>query len=174
MPRTIVHQGRKIQVAVDTSVLASGETIVRDVVLHPGAVAILPMVDAEHVCLVHNQRPVVGTTLWEIPAGTLEPGETPQRAAVRELAEETGYRAGRWRRLIQFFPSPGVLSEVTHLFLARDLTPGVQQLERDEELEPHVVAWQEALAWARDGTIRDAKTLIALLFWESLKHEKEC
>ncbi|HLN29218.1 MAG TPA: NUDIX hydrolase [Gemmataceae bacterium] len=174
MPRTIVHQGRKIQVAVDTTVLANGETIMRDVVLHPGAVAILPMVDVEHVCLVHNQRPVVGTTLWEIPAGTLELGEAPERAAVRELAEETGYRAGRWRRLTQFFPSPGVLSEVTHLFLAQDLTSGVQQLEMDEDMEAHIVAWQDALAWARDGTIRDAKTLIALLLWERLRQEKEC
>jgi ADP-ribose pyrophosphatase len=169
VPRSIVYRGRKIQVAVDTTVLASGETVQRDVVLHPGAVAILPMVDPEHVCLVHNQRPVVGATLWEIPAGTLEPGEQPDHAAIRELAEETGYRAGRWRKLTAFIPSPGVLSEVTHLYLAQELTPGPTQLEKDEELEPHTILWRDAMAWAIDGTIRDAKTLIALLLWDRLR-----
>jgi ADP-ribose pyrophosphatase len=172
--RTIVFRGRKIQVAIDTSVLAGGETVQRDVVLHPGAVAILPLLDEEHVCLLRNQRPVVGLTLWEIPAGTLEPNEPPEQAAVRELAEETGYRAGRWRKLTEFIPSPGVLSEVTHLFLAQELTAGPQQLEKDEELEPHIITWHEALAWALDGTIRDAKTLIAILLWERLRVKKEC
>jgi ADP-ribose pyrophosphatase len=138
----------------------------RDVVLHPGAVAILPVVDPNHVCLVRNRRPIVGETLLEVPAGTLEPGEAPERAAVRELAEETGYQAARWRRLTAFYPSPGVLSETTHLFVAEDLTPGPMHLERDEELEPVVVPWTQALAWVRDGTIRDAKTLVALLLWE--------
>jgi len=172
--RSIVFRGRKIQVALDTEILPTGETIQRDVVLHPGAVAILPVIDDEHICLVHNQRPVVQATLWEIPAGTLEPGEPPEGAAVRELAEETGYRAGRWRKLSAFLPSPGCLSEITHLFVAHDLTPGPQRLEKDEVLEPHIIAWRDALAWALDGTIRDAKTLIAVLLWEKLRGEKEC
>ena len=169
MSRQIVFRGRKIQVAVDTTLLPDGTTIQRDVVLHPGAVAILLLVDSEHVCLVHNQRPIVGATLWEIPAGTLEPGEAPEVAAVRELAEETGYRASTWRKLTTFLPSPGVLSERTHLFLAQDLQPGSQALEKDEAMEPRIVSWPEALAWALDGTIQDAKTLIAVLLWERLR-----
>jgi len=172
--RSIVFRGRKIQVALDTELLASGETVQRDVVLHPGAVAILPVLDDEHICLVHNRRPVVEATLWEIPAGTLEPGEPPEDAAMRELAEETGYRARRWRKIHAFLPSPGCLSEVTHLFVAQDLTAGPQQLEKDEEMQPHIIAWQDALVWALDGTIRDAKTLIAVLLWEKLRAEKEC
>jgi len=163
MTRQIVHRGRKIQVAIETAVEADGRTVQRDVILHPGAVAILPLVDAEHICLLRNHRPVVGETLWEIPAGTLEPNEEPAHAAVRELAEETGYTAASWQRLGAFYPSPGVLSETTHLFVAGDLTPGKMQLEAGEQIEPHVVTWQQALTWARDGTIRDAKTLIALL-----------
>ncbi len=174
MPRSIVFRGRKIQLAIDTELLATGETVQRDVVLHPGAVAILPILDDDHICLIHNQRPVVEAMLWEVPAGTLEPGEAPEHAAVRELAEETGYRAGRWRKLNAFFPSPGCLTEVTHLFVAQDLTPGPQQLEKDEALVPHIIAWREALAWATNGTIRDAKTLIAILLWERLRAEKEC
>src|SRR5207302_6513099 len=125
--------------AIDTEVLPDGATIQRDVVLHPGAVAILPLLDADRLCLVRNRRPIVGETLLEIPAGTLEPGEPPETAAIRELAEETGYRAEHWRKLAELIPSPGVLSERTHLFVAQDLTPGPQQLELDEDLPPQVV-----------------------------------
>jgi ADP-ribose pyrophosphatase len=169
MARQVVFTGRKIQVALDTAPGPDGQPVRRDVVLHPGAVAILPLVDADHVCLLRNRRFIVGEELLEVPAGTLEPGEAPETAAPRELAEETGYHAGRWRKLAEFFPSPGVLSERTHLFLAQDLTPGPPRPEADEELEPRVVAWGDALAWALDGTIRDAKTLIALLLWDKLR-----
>jgi ADP-ribose pyrophosphatase len=169
MARQIVFTGRKIQLALDTVTGSDGRPVYRDVVLHPGAVAILPLVDAGHVCLVRNRRFVVGEELLEIPAGTLEPGEPPELAAPRELAEETGYQAGRWRKLTEFYPSPGVLSERTHLFLAEDLTPGPMKLEEGEELKPQIVPWDSALGWALDGTIRDAKTLIALLLWNHLK-----
>src|SRR5262249_45088538 len=162
----IVHRGRKIQVAVDRTTTGDGQTIQRDVVLHPGAVAILPLVDAEHIVLLRNRRFILNEVLWEIPAGTLEPGEAVEAAAVRELAEETGYQAKQWRKLLEFYPSPGILSERTHLFAASELTPGTRLPEIDEQLEPHVVAWSQALAWTRDGTIRDAKTLLALLWWQ--------
>src|SRR5262249_13751456 len=142
MSRQIVYRGRKIQVALEASVLPSGQTVQRDLIIHPGAVAILPLVDVEHVCLLRNHRPVVGATLWEVPAGTLEAGEAPEKAAARELEEETGYTAGSWRKLTEFYPSPGVLSERTHLFVAKDLTPGVMRPELDESLEPQVVAWR--------------------------------
>jgi ADP-ribose pyrophosphatase len=166
MTRQIVYTGRKIQLALDTDTGRDGQPVRRDVILHPGAVAVLPLLDADHVCLLRNQRPNVGETLWEVPAGTLEPGEVVEKAAVRELAEETGYQAARWRKLAEFYPSPGVLSERTHLFLAEELTPGAMHLEVDEQLEPRVVTWSQALAWALDGTIRDAKTLVALLLWD--------
>jgi ADP-ribose pyrophosphatase len=169
MPRTLIHTGKKIQVYVETTQAADGTALVRDLIVHPGAVAILPLVDAEHVCLLRNYRPNVGDTLLEIPAGTLEKGEAPDAAAVRELAEETGYRAAGWRKLAAFYPSPGVLSEVTHLFLATELTPGPMHLEKDEELQPEICSWQETVAWALDGTIRDAKTLVAVLLWDRLR-----
>lgn len=168
MTRRIVHVGRKIQVAVEETTSADGAVVRRDVVIHPGAVAILPLLDAQHLCLLRNERPCVGDTLWEIPAGTLEAGEPIESAAHRELVEETGYTAARLRKLGEFYPSPGVLSERTHLFVAEGLTPGPQRLEADENIEAHTVAWEQALAWATDGTIRDAKTLIALLWWNRL------
>jgi len=167
MSRTIVHVGRKIQVAVEESLDQQGRLVQRDVVLHPGAVAILPLVDDWHVCLIRNVRPNVGQTLWEIPAGTLEPPEPPEQAAYRELREETGYEAQQMTKLGEFFPSPGILSERTHVYVASGLTPGPPHLQADEQIEAHVIALQQAYAWCRDGTIRDAKTLVALLWWQS-------
>jgi ADP-ribose pyrophosphatase len=167
--RQIVFRGRKIQVALDTTLLPNGETVQRDVVLHPGAVAILPLVDAEHLCLVRNRRPIVGETLLEIPAGTLEPQETAEQAAPRELAEETGYQAKKWRKLAVFYPSPGVLDERTHLFVAEDLTPGQQQLEKDEDMATEIMSWQDAVNKTLDGSIHDAKTIIAVLLWDRLR-----
>jgi ADP-ribose pyrophosphatase len=169
MQRILVHTGKKIQVYVEKTQAADGTPLTRDIVVHPGAVAILPLVDAGHVCLLRNQRPNVCDTLLEIPAGTLEVGEVPDAAAVRELAEETGYRAATWRKLAAFYPSPGVISERTHLFLATDLSPGPMNLEKDEHLVPEVFTWSQALAWALDGTIRDAKTLVAVLLWDRLR-----
>ena len=169
MAREIVHRGRKIQVALETTVLEDGHTITRDIIYHPGAVAILPIVDRDHICLLRNFRPVVGSTLWEIPAGTLEPKEPPDDAAVRELAEETGYTARQWKKLGEFLPSPGVMDEVTHLYVAADMTPGPLKLERCEVIEPQVVSWSDALAWTLDGTIRDGKTLVAILLWDRLR-----
>ncbi len=169
MARQTMYRGRKIQVALETHSTPDGQTFTRDVVIHPGAVAILPMVDAGHVCLLHHVRPAVDATLIEIPAGTLEPAEPPEVAAIRELAEETGYQANDWQKLSVLIPSPGVLSERIHLFLARDLTPGELRLEIDEELTPLVVPWEQAVRWALDGTIQDAKTLTAILLWDRLR-----
>ena len=169
MPRDVIYVGRKIQVVVDTSTGRDGLTVCRDIVLHPGAVAILPIVDDEHICLVRNVRRTVGETLLEIPAGTLEPGEAPAYAAARELAEETGYRAGRWSKLAEFIPSPGILTEKIHLFVAQDLTPGAMNLENDEDLKPECVTLHEAMEWVLNGTIRDGKTLVALLLWVQRK-----
>ncbi len=169
MSRKIVHVGRKIQVALDTTIAADGSTITRDVILHPGAVVILPVLDAEHVVLLRNHRFAIGETLWEVPAGTLEPGEPLETCARRELLEETGYTAARWRGLGYLYASPGVLSEKLHLFIAQDLTPGTAQPEPDEELHPVTVRLSEAIQMCLSGQIPDAKTITALLLWERLQ-----
>lgn len=169
MTQQLIYQGRKIQVFQDVTIHADGRTIQRDIVRHPGAVVILPLIDKDHLCLLRNHRIVVGETLWELPAGTLEPGEPPEQTARRELAEETGYRAECWRSLLEFYPSPGVLDERMYLFLAEDLTPGEMSLEPDEQLTPEVVPIAQALEWTLDGTIRDGKTLVGLLFWQQVE-----
>lgn len=145
---------------------STGRRRKREFVDHPGAVAILPWIDERHICLIRNERPAIGQTLLEIPAGTREPGEEALATARRELAEETGYEARSWEPLLRFWTSPGVLREEMHLFVARDLAPGVQQLDESERIEPVVVPWRDALEWAMAGRIVDAKTLVAILLYE--------
>ena len=169
MKREIVHVGRKIRVAVDTTTTPDGSTIRRDVVLHPGAVVILPVLDADHVVLLRNHRFVIGETLWEVPAGTVEPGEALEKCAERELAEETGYRAAKWRSLGFLYASPGVLDEKLHLFIAEELTPGPPRPEPDEQLHPVTVRLDEAIRMCLAGEIKDAKTITSLLLWEKMK-----
>jgi ADP-ribose pyrophosphatase len=169
MSREIIFQSRRIQLALDRQPSADGTVHERAVVLHPGAVVLLPWFDDGRVCLLRNYRFSVDRTLVELPAGTLEPPETPETTAVRELVEETGYHAGRWRKLAEFYSSPGVMTERMYVFLAEDLTPGPMQPEPDEKLEPMVVPWSQALAWIDDGTIEDGKTIAGLLLWERMR-----
>jgi ADP-ribose pyrophosphatase len=169
MPREIVHVGRKIRVAVDTMTTADGQSIRRDVVLHPGAVVILPILDAEHVVLLRNHRFAIGETLWEVPAGTVEPNEPLQTCAERELAEETGYVAAKWRSLGYLYASPGVMDEKLHLFIAEELTPGPARPEPDEQLQPVTVRLDEAIRMCLSGEIKDAKTITSLLLWERMR-----
>src|SRR3954449_11690892 len=109
--RRVIYRGRKIDLALQAVVLADGSVAQREVVVHRGAVALVPMVDDDHVCLVENRRHAVEKVLLEVPAGTIDPGETPEQTAVRELMEETGFRAGRMVRLRDWFVSPGVFNE---------------------------------------------------------------
>ncbi|MCE9562526.1 MAG: NUDIX hydrolase [Planctomycetes bacterium] len=173
MPREIVHVGRRIRVAIDTTTTPDGKTIRRDVVLHPGAVVILPILDAEHVVLLRNHRFTINETLWEVPAGTVEPNEPLQKCAERELAEETGYVAAKWRSLGFLYASPGVMDEKLHLFIAEELTPGPMQLEPDEQLHPVTVRLDEAIRMCLSGEIKDAKTITSLLLWERLTRKQD-
>jgi ADP-ribose pyrophosphatase len=169
MPREIVHTGRRIQVAIDTSTGLNGEPIRRDVILHPGAVVILPIIDAKHICLLRNHRFVVDEVLWEVPAGTIEVGEALEACARRELLEETGYTAATWEYRGYLYASPGVLNEKLHLFFAQQLTAGEARPEVDEDLQAVTVPLADAIAMILRGEIRDAKTVTALLLWERMQ-----
>jgi ADP-ribose pyrophosphatase len=155
----VVH---RVQVAPD------GKTYARQIIRHPGAVVLLPLLDDGRLVLIRNYRIAAGERLIELPAGTLDPDEEPLQAAGRELAEETGYQARRLELLITFYSSPGILDERMHLFLATGLTPGPTDLQGGEDIEPLVLTWQEALEMARNGAIRDAKTLVGLLYYHTL------
>ena len=141
----------------------------RPVIRHPGAVVMLPLLDDGRIALIRNHRFAVDERLVELPAGTLDSGEDPRDAAHRELAEETGFRARSMELLITFYTSPGILDERMWLFVATGLTPGPTKLESGEDILPLVVTWDEALAMARDGRIRDVKTLAGLLYYEAFR-----
>jgi ADP-ribose pyrophosphatase len=167
--RRIVFRGVKVDLALQSVLLADGTYADREVVVHPGAVALVPMVDESHVCLVRNDRHAVGQTLLEVPAGTIDDGETSDRTAVRELAEETGYRAGRITLIRDWFVSPGVMTERIFLYLCEDLKPGPTDHQPDERLQTVILPWDEALAMAHDGRIHDAKSMLALLICDQLR-----
>jgi len=155
-------RGRVVSAAAEPVTLPGGVQVVYDVVRHPGGAAVAA-VDADgQVCLLRHYRPVAGGWLWEVPAGKLDAGEDPARAAARELAEEAGLAAARWQALGAMVSSPGVFTERVHLFLATGLSAGVAAPEADEVFEMHWTPLADALAMARDGAIEDAKTVIAL------------
>jgi ADP-ribose pyrophosphatase len=145
---------------------ADGRPITRETVQHPGAVVIIPLMADGSVCLLRNYRVAVHQMLIELPAGTLESGEKPKDAAARELAEETGYAAGRLDPLAELLMSPGILNERMYVFVATELSSGKPAPEAGEEIEAFVVPWQEALAMTEDGRIQDAKTIAALLLFD--------
>ena len=150
--------------------LSDGGTRTRAVVRHPGAVAIIPLVDSDHVCLIRNYRISVEETLVELPAGTLEPPDSPESTAHRELIEETGYRAQQLRELHSFYLSPGILDERMHLFLAEQLDFVGAQREPGEEIENLIVSWAEAIKLVHDGVIQDAKTIVGLLMYDAIRN----
>lgn len=161
--RRVIYVGRKIDLALQTVTLSDGSTAEREVVLHRGAVALLPVLDGDRLCLIKNERYTVGKTLLEVPAGTLDAGESPDATAPRELREETGYMAGRITRIGEWYVSPGVMNEQMYLYLCEDLVPGPTDHQLDEQLEPVIVTWSEALQMVHDGRIEDAKSMLAIL-----------
>lgn len=165
----IIFRGRKIEVALQEVRLHDGRIAERELVLHRGAVALVPMVDRDHVCLVRNERFAVGKTLLEVPAGTLDPGESADATAARELKEETGYTAGKITKLSEWYVSPGYVTERMYLYLCEDLQAGELELEPDEKLKPEVVPWADALQMVSDGRIQDAKSMLAILFCDRLR-----
>lgn len=160
---------RRFRVVRHVQIGPDGAEHIKETIQHPGAVAILPLLDDGRVCLIHNYRIAVGKTLIELPAGTLEPGEDPAATAGRELIEETGYRAKRLEKLCEFSMSPGILNEQMHLYAAHGLTAGPTAREAGETIENLVVAWDEAMQMVFDGTIEDAKTLVGLLYYDRMR-----
>jgi ADP-ribose pyrophosphatase len=171
LDREVRHSGSYLTLHLDTVADADGERHSREVVIHPGAVAMVPWLDDGRVLLVRQYRHAAGEILLELPAGTLDRAEDgaieePASAARRELMEETGYSAADWQLLGRFFTAPGFATEEMHLYLARGLTPvaGYAGPATDERLDVVPIDWAEALQMAERGDIRDAKTLVGL-FW---------
>ena len=164
-----VLETRRFDVVLQSYHTPDGQQHTRETIQHPGAVTLIPLVDSDHVCLVRNYRVAVDQTFIELPAGTLEQGEDPSVTAVRELAEETGYRAGRVESLCDFAMSPGILNEQMHLFLATELEPGDAALDEGEIIDTLVVSWSEAMRMVDAREIHDAKTLVGLMYYDRLR-----
>ncbi len=156
-------EGRVIKVTVDEVLLPNGERAELEVVHHPGGAVVAAVDRDERVCLLRQYRYVADGWIWELPAGKLEPNEPPLTTAQRELAEEAGVHARSWVSLGSYLSSPGVFSEVLHLFLARDLEAVATAREIHEVIEVHWVPLAEACRRALDGEIRDGKTTVGLL-----------
>ena len=139
-----------------------GKAIIRYVVVHPGAAVILPVLDDGRLVMIRQVREVVEQELWELPAGTLEPGEPPIETARRELEEETGYRAGKIEPMVEFFSTPGICTEKMHTFLATDLTQVGQRLEQNERITVEVLEASEVRRMLLAGELVDAKTIAIL------------
>jgi ADP-ribose pyrophosphatase len=159
-----IYRGRVVDVKVDRVIEPGGVQTTREVVCHPGSVVVIPHLPDGRLILVRQYRYAAKQSLWELVAGGLEPGETPSHAARRELQEETGYRARRVKRLVEFYPSPGVLSEKMHLFEARDLSPSPGQPDDDERIETGFFSTTDLIKMMKRNQIHDGKTLVGLLF----------
>jgi ADP-ribose pyrophosphatase len=156
-------RGRVITVNVETVTRPNGARAALEIVRHPGGAAIVAIDDQQRVCMLRQYRHAAGGYIWELPAGKLEPPEPPAECARRELIEEAGRTASRWESLGSFFSSPGVFTEVIHLYLARGLGAVAEAHEHHEVIEVHWVPLQEAWRKAVDAEYTDGKTLVGLL-----------
>jgi ADP-ribose pyrophosphatase len=171
------YTGRIVNLDLDTVRFPDGSTGQLEMVRHPGASAVVPLLDDPaapdpRVLLIRQFRHAAEGFIWEVPAGRLDPGETPEDCARRELEEETGMRAGSWRLIARFYTAPGFASELMYLYFATDLRPADGERlgpDEDEHLLLERMPWRDALAAAERGELHDGKTLIALLWLARLR-----
>ncbi len=162
--RKTIYQGKVVRLDVDEVVEPGGVKAVREIVRHPGSVVVIPFLDDGRVVLVRQYRHAAGQKLWELVAGGLKRGESPQKAARRELIEETGYRARSVRLLFDFYPSPGFLSERMFMVEARGLSAAEAEPEEDERIEVGRFTPAEIRKMLRTRRILDGKTLTGVLW----------
>ncbi|MBW7897199.1 ADP-ribose pyrophosphatase [Candidatus Brocadiaceae bacterium B188] len=161
----IIYSGKKINVRKDEVLLEDGRKVTREVIDHPGSAAVIPFITQDEIILLHQYRHPVKETLYEIPAGTLDKGETFFACAKRELEEETGYWAGALELLMVLYPSPGILNETMHLFKATNLVKTQTNYQLDESIKGNIhVKLSDAVEMIKKGTIRDAKTVCSVLW----------
>ena len=166
--RQVLYAGKKVRMEVHHLEDDEGQRLIKEVVVHPGAVVVLPFLDERTILLIRNKRHAIGQILLELPAGTLDKGEAPMNAAGRELQEETGYLAARMIPIAAFFASPGILTERMYAFAAYDLQKTQMALEEGEEIEVVPAGLDEAINMIRTGEICDSKTIATLLMHDRL------
>lgn len=165
----LVYEGRKVRLRVDTIELPGGRTSEREIIEHGAVSAVVPLDDDGCVVMVRQYRLAAESTLLEIPAGMIDEGESPEQAAQRELAEEAGLKAAILTRISSFYPTPGVSTEVIHLFLAEDLQPQVAEADEDEDIVVQKVPLSTAVLMAERGEFQDGKTIAGILLAAKLR-----
>ncbi len=162
-----IYEGRMINLNVHKVMLPNNNTAYREIVVHPGAVAILPIDKDGRILFVKQFRKAVEEELLEIPAGKIEPGEDPEKCALRELEEETGFLASQLLFMNKIYTSPGFSNEVIYIYLAKDLITGKRNLDDDEFIDLYKLDLAEALNLIKLGKIKDAKTITAILLLQN-------
>jgi ADP-ribose pyrophosphatase len=160
-----LFEGRLFSVRRERVVEPSGLEVTKEIVVHPGSVVVLPVFPNGEILLVRQYRHAAGCYLWELVAGTMERGETPLAGAKRELAEETGYTARRFRKLMDVFPTPGFLNEHMVVFACEGLKPGPARPEEDEKIQARRFSLRQLEGMMRSGRLRDTKSIAAILFY---------
>ncbi|MGD1212531.1 MAG: NUDIX hydrolase [Candidatus Acidiferrales bacterium] len=161
----LLYQGRVFALKRERVIEPSGLTVTREIVAHPGSVVVLPVLPDGRIVLIRQYRHAAGQYLWELVAGHKDPGESFVAGAHRELEEETGYAARQVRKLLEVFPSPGLLGEKMVIFLAKGLTKGKARPEDDEKITQRVFTLTEAERWIHGGRIRDSKSVAGILYY---------
>jgi ADP-ribose pyrophosphatase len=161
----MVYQGKVFGVRRDEVLEPDGLRTTREVITHPGSVVVLPVLPDGRVVMVRQYRHATRQYLWELVAGRKEAEETPKRGAARELLEETGYRAKRFKIFLDVFPTPGFLEERMYLLLAEGLTAGEAQPEEDEKIEVRAFKLKELKQIIKSGRLRDAKSIAGILYY---------
>jgi ADP-ribose pyrophosphatase len=161
----MIHEGRVFGVRRDEVLEPSGVRTTREVVTHPGSVVVLPVLPDRRIVMVRQYRHATRQYLWELVAGRKEPEETPREGAARELLEETGYRAKRYKVFLDVFPTPGFLEENMYLLLAQGLTAGEAQPEEDEKIEVRAFSLKELKQMIKSRRLRDAKSIAGILYY---------
>ncbi|MCM2674210.1 NUDIX hydrolase [Alkalicoccobacillus plakortidis] len=159
-----IFEGKVINVQVDTVKLPNGNESKRELVKHPGAVAVIAVTNDDKLVLVRQFRKPLEKTILEIPAGKIDPGEEPIKTAARELKEETGYEAAELELVTSFYTSPGFADEIIYLYEAKGLTHGDAEPDEDEFVEIEEVTIEQARSYVADQTIHDAKTAYAVMY----------
>ncbi|MEK3881525.1 NUDIX hydrolase [Paenibacillus sp. PL2-23] len=160
-----IFQGKIISLQVDTVTLADGRSATREIVRHPGAAAVVALLDGKLLVVEQFRKPLEKCQI-EIPAGKLDGDEDPLVAAARELEEETGYKAKELKLLNAFYTSPGFADEKLYVYWATELEPGEQQLDEDEDIQVEAITLEQAEAYIAEGRISDAKTILAVYAWK--------
>ncbi|MBW2221428.1 MAG: NUDIX hydrolase [Deltaproteobacteria bacterium] len=167
LDRRNVFKGKVIDLSVDT-VIFPKQQVEMERINHPGGAAVVPLLSDESVILIKQYRYCIGDTIWEIPAGRLEPDENPLDCAKRELVEEVGFKATNVQKLTEIYSAPGYCNEVIYIFLATELVPDKQKLEDDEIIKVVKLPFAKAIEKVKTGEITDAKTVVGLLLAKEL------